>query len=115
MKPNITIEEKYAPAMQITDQAEADAYFEILVQHSMDWGQDHASAVAIEKSNLGYYAGYYDEETRHRVEKLFRCVHPYFGGIADVGAPTSEEAMQIGFDMGRRDADKQRSRKPSLE
>jgi len=51
----------------------------------------------ITKSNLGYYAGYYDEETRIRVEKMFQCVHPVFGQYTK-NKLTSEQV----FEMGRR-------------
>lgn len=107
----ITIGEKYGPAMSITDQAAADAYFERCVQHTIDrFAKTRAEAEAIERSNLGYYAGYYDNETRARVELLFRCAHPVFGAIAKVGAPTGEEALQAGLDRGRglRDRDGER-------
>ncbi len=30
-------------------------------------------------NNLGYFAGYYDQETANRVKKLFLAVHPIFG------------------------------------
>lgn len=82
----ITIGDKYGPAMQITDQAEADAYFEKCVRHMMRYrpcARDEAER--IERMNLGYFAGYYDSETRERVERLFRCSHPVFGSIAERG------------------------------
>lgn len=34
-----TYQEKYDPAMAITDQVEADGYFERLVEHSMSFGK----------------------------------------------------------------------------
>lgn len=43
----ITIGDKYDPAMKITDQAEADAYFELCVEHSMRFGNDRAEAERI--------------------------------------------------------------------
>lgn len=95
----ITIGDKYGPAMKMTDAAEASDYFERCVQHTMTFGTDRKEAERIERTNLGYYAGYYDNETRRRVEKLFACSHPIFGAISKVGAPTSEEAMQAGRDM----------------
>lgn len=101
METEITIGEKYGPAMQIRDQAEADAYFEECVQHTMSFGKSRLEAMQVEKANLGYYAGYYDDETRARVEKLFKCSHPIFGAIAN-GKPTPEEA----FEMGQRMAEK---------
>jgi hypothetical protein len=97
----ITIGDKYGPAMTMTDPAEAAAYFEQCVQHTMTFGADRQEAERIERINLGYYAGYYDNETRQRVEKLFACAHPIFGAIAKVGAPTPEEAMQAGLAAAR--------------
>lgn len=78
--PNATIGDKYKPAMDITDETEAERYFERLVAHNMSFG-DHTRAEAeeVERANLGYFAGYYDDETRRRVEHLFRCAHPIFG------------------------------------
>jgi hypothetical protein len=98
----ITIGDKYGPAMKITEPSEAAAYFERCVQHTMTFGADRKEAERIERVNLGYYAGYYDDETRKRVEKLFACAHPIFGAIAAVGAPTPEEALQAGLSMGAR-------------
>lgn len=97
----MTIGEKYDPAMKITDQAEADAYFQICVDHSMTYHRKtREEAEALERTNLGYYAGYGSSETRERVERLFRCSHPVFGSIAKVGAPTTEEALAMGRAMG---------------
>lgn len=100
----ITMGDKYGPAMTMADQAEADAYFERLVQHGMEWGNDRAEAERIERANLGYYAGYYSHETRARVERLFRCSHPIFGAIAKNGPPTPDQALKAGLEMGRRHA-----------
>lgn len=102
----ITIGDKYGPAMEITDQAEADAYFEKLVEHTMSYAKDeqyktHEGAAALERSNLGYYAGYYDTETRKRVERLYGCAHPVFGPVEQFGAPTPEAAFQSGLERGR--------------
>lgn len=69
MPKDISIGAKYDPAMTITDQADADAYFERCVQHTMTWwGRSREDAEKIERGNLGYYAGYGSQETRHRVE-----------------------------------------------
>jgi len=92
----ITIGEKYQPAMKITEQAEADEYFEALVQHCMSFGKNREEAESIERQSLGYFAGYYDSETRERVERLFSCAHPIFGSIAENGQPTAEEALEMG-------------------
>ena len=96
----ITIGEKYDPAMRITDQAEADAYFQLCVDHSMTYHRKtREEAEALERANLGYYAGYSCADTRRQVERLFRCAHPIFGSVAKVGTPTPEEALQAGIDM----------------
>lgn len=77
---NITLGDKYGPAMEITDQAEADAYFEKCVAHTMRYGTvTRQDAENIERVNLGYYAGYYDHETMKRVQELFGAAHPIFG------------------------------------
>lgn len=89
MQDKITIGDKYGPAMEITDQAEADAYFEQCVEHLMRNGNcSREQAERIERQNLGYYSGYYGNETMARVAKLFRCSHPIFGSpIAAEPAP----------------------------
>lgn len=99
---NMTIGEAYGPAMEITDQQKANEYFEALVQNNMKHGNSREEAESIERQNLGYYAGYYDNATRERVEMLFNCEHPVFGPIADNGAPTPEEALEAGRRKGRR-------------
>lgn len=79
MKHEITIGEKYGPAMNITDPEEARRYFEACVEHCMAWGHSREEAERIERMNLGYYAGYYGETTAERVFRLFRAPHPIFG------------------------------------
>lgn len=100
-----TYADSYGPAMEITDQKEADVYFERLVSDRLGQRNKHVGALGrmsreeaekIERGNLGYYAGYHGNETRERVERLFKCEHPIFGSIAQRGAPTAEEAFIIG-------------------
>ena len=78
-----TIGEVYGPAMEITDHAAADDYFRQLVAYLMgrDDARTRGEAEAMVRANLGYYAGYYGEETRLRVQRLFGAVHPIFGSI----------------------------------
>ncbi len=97
----ISIGNKYGPAMEPMTQAEADAYFELLVEHCMRFGKTREEAEAVERTNLGYFAGYYNAETRARVERLFRCSHPVFGSIAQDGPPTAESALAAGIAFGR--------------
>lgn len=78
---NATLGELYGPAMEITDQAEADEYFEAIVHHLMTrFGEDRVRAELAARGGLGYYCGYFDSATMIRVQRLFRCVHPVFGG-----------------------------------
>lgn len=98
IKEHATIGEAYKPAMEITDQAVADEYFEALVKSCMkdDPSFSIVQAEELQRHNLGYYAGYYDNETRARVEALFHCAHPIFGAIAEKGIPTPKEAFELG-------------------
>ncbi|MEM7813265.1 MAG: hypothetical protein AAF532_17450 [Planctomycetota bacterium] len=85
--------------MKITDRAEASAYFERLVErHMRCFGKSREEAERIERTNLGYYAGYGSHETRERVEDLFDCQHPVFGSAAN-GPPTVDEAVAAGRQM----------------
>jgi hypothetical protein len=97
----MTDEQLYAPAMVITNPSEAREYFEALVDRNYRLSKNTLEqAEAIERSNLGYFAGYYSHETRERVERLFQCEHPVFGAIAVKGAPTFEQAFLAGVMRG---------------
>jgi hypothetical protein len=79
MKPSfpdvITIGDKYGPAMQIEDAAEAAEYFEVCVDHHLRTAKapiTREEVERIERQNLGYYAGYYNVHTQERVERLVR-------------------------------------------
>src|SRR5688572_26718611 len=92
---------KYSKAMEITEQAEADVYFEELLQQTMVFGRTREEAEEIERHNLGYYAGCYDNETRERVERLFKCKHPVFGAIAENGPYSIEQAFTAGVEPAK--------------
>jgi hypothetical protein len=97
---SISLCQKYGPAMSITDPEEAAAYFERCVEHMMRaGGYTRPQAEEIERANLGYFAGYHDDNTRRRVETLFNCAHPVFGKIVEMGTPTPEEAFRLGQEM----------------
>lgn len=101
LRKNIRFDLKYNPAMQIIDPEKAAAYFELLVENTMSWGHTREEAEEIERSNLGQYAGPFGHETRLRVERLFKCSHPYFGKAKE-NVPTPEEAFQKGIDFAQR-------------
>jgi len=100
MKPplptTISISEKYGPAMSVTTQAEADAYFDALVRHCMSLGNERDEAEEIERESIAYFAGYFPHSTRVRVEELFKCKHPVFGAAA-VEAPTAMDGFAAGI------------------
>ena len=93
----ITIGDKYRPAMEITDPVEARAYFDACVEHCMRFGKTRAEAEHIERVNLGYFAGYYDSDVGQRVLQLYGAAHPIFG----TSRPTPEEAFEKGKAMAR--------------
>jgi hypothetical protein len=99
-KTVLTYAECLGPAMKITDEEDAKQYLKdyvVYIQGYLDKEprNDDNTAEQIAKINLGYYAGYYDDETRLRVERLFQCSHPIFGK-AERGTPTAEEAFGAG-------------------
>lgn len=97
-----TIAQHYGSAMMITTKEEAKAYFEKLVQWQMTaWGGTREEAESIVRHNIGYYAGYYSEDIRAKVEELFECQHPVFGSVKTHGTPTPEEAFAQGEALGQ--------------
>jgi|ERR1044072_2439802 hypothetical protein len=100
--PNSNMLEK---AMGINNQEDATQWFEQYVKYVeselIDYPRkDNKTAVDICKENLGYYAGYYGDETRERVERLFNCEHPIFGSIAKDGPLTPQQAFDLGQKFG---------------
>jgi hypothetical protein len=90
--------------MEINEPEEAEKYFEAYVAWLMKrWNIAREEAEANARSNLGYFAGYYDRETMERVARLFGAEHPIFGGAKAVSA---EEAFQLGLEQGRAAKDK---------
>ena len=79
MKKDITIEQKYGKAVEITNEEEARAYFEECVQHTMSFERSREEAEKIERENIGYYAGYYSYDAIARVGKIYNTSHPIFG------------------------------------
>lgn len=103
---HVTIGDKYRPAMEITEQADADAYWKRMVEHNMACAaaegkhQTREEAERIERGNVGYFAGYYGLETQERVERLFMAVHPVFGSVKGPQM-TAEEILHAGMNMAK--------------
>lgn len=71
-----SVEEKYHPAMSITSQEEADAYFEQCVQETMAWdfpvvALSRMEAERIERKNLYYFSKGYSLTVQARIVSLF--------------------------------------------
>lgn len=83
----------YADVAKIKTQEAADEYFDDLVGRMMaKSGKSREETVAIQRANIGYFAGYFDPKTAKRVWRLFRCAHPIFG----TNYPGSGEAFAAG-------------------
>lgn len=104
-KKSLTYGECLEPAMNITDAEDAKQYLKDYVdfiEKTVDKKHlTERTSTEIAKHNLGYYAGYYNNETRERIERLFMCEHPLFGSIKENGVPTPEEAFRIGTEYGK--------------
>lgn len=95
-----TYGETLGPAMDMTDPEEAKAFKAAYVSWMVRTQDiDEEEATDLVNQNLGYYAGYYDHETRLRVEELFECSHPVFGSAED-GPPDSAAAFAAGKLLG---------------
>ena len=86
--------DKYGAAMKIVCPAKAKEYLEACIEHNMRLtpGRTREQAEDIERSNIGYWTGYYDAETAQQVFKAFGVTHPVFGDKR----PSVEEAFQAG-------------------
>jgi hypothetical protein len=61
--------------------------------------KNYTEAKRLALNNIGYYAGYYDQETRERVELLYGARHPVLGSALG-NQLTSEQIYKIGVDYG---------------
>jgi hypothetical protein len=59
------------------------------------------TAFDVQRANIGYWAGYYSDATRSRVERLFQTGHPVFGKIDVCGPPTAKQAFEMGVMIAR--------------
>lgn len=91
-------------AMEARTQANADSIFAELVTLVRALRPDGPMGIITQtlREALGYHAGYFGEETRERVERLYRCAHPFFGPIAHVPPPVGMEAWELGRENARR-------------
>ena len=103
---DLTIGEVGDVAMEITAQKEADELVDVMVtRHMTLFSQSREKAEKIIRNNFAYYAGYFDHETRERVERLFKSAHPFLGAVKD-GVLTPQEIFNIGMKAGETTRDK---------
>ena len=99
---NVTLGELYDPAMKVKTQEEANECLKSIVYHTMIIStpkiKTRQETIDMVKQNIGYWAGYFDEETQDRVYKLYKTQHPVFGLIR----PTAEQAFQKGIEFGEK-------------
>ena len=107
-KEVLSYDECTGPAMKIVDAEDAAqykaAYIDYVSKFHVDGKSENGlTTEEVVNHNLGYFAGYYSDETRERVERLFNCSHPVFGSIKENGAPTAAEAFHMGMaEMAKR-------------
>ena len=93
-RDDLTIGQIYGYAVEVTEPAEAERFMaDLLNWHIEKWHQSPEEARITILSNIGYYAGYYDQETAERCYRLYGAVHPIFGRTQ----PTAEQAFALGL------------------
>jgi len=98
-KKDLTYGECLSPAMEIKDLKEAQQYLKDYadwIQTDLDEKGSTDNAMDIAKHNLGYFAGYYSDEVRKRIETLFMCEHPLFGSIKKMVVPLQNKPLKLG-------------------
>lgn len=79
----MTFGEVFESAMKCDTLDQANSWMQHEVQrHVTEYNQTPEEAENIIKSNLGYFAGYYDEATREKIERLFSAQRPIFGSVS---------------------------------
>ena len=103
-----TIAELYSRSTKIETEQEAKTYLNNLVQYFVQrFNMPLDEAYLKVRQNIGYFSGYYSDEIRRRIEKLFNCVHPILGSVDNDLSP--EEIFKIGFEMGEKYKNEQRN------
>ena len=82
--------------------SKCDQFLNVYVTSILDLNEsvtNYEDALNLAKSNLGYFAGYYDRKTYDRINKAYGAIHPVFKTNPFDIAP--EEAYRIGLEMGK--------------
>lgn len=77
---SLTYRDLLAPAMEVQTKRGAQLFMREYIAHLMRcYKQDRKRALYIARTNVGYYSGYYSQETMSRVRRLYGFGHPIFG------------------------------------
>jgi hypothetical protein len=94
---NMTYGETYGRAVEIAlhgSKEEAEEWFAALVERNVRLtGVTRDQAEYVERTNIGYWAGYYDESARRAVASVYGAIHPIFGNDF---APSADKALEAG-------------------
>lgn len=96
-----TIGEIFDTALNLakTNKYEAGVFYNTYVDYVSDTnGCSHEEAENIVKSNLGYFAGYYDAKTCDLIYEVYCTEHPVFGKKPYGISP--EDAFKAGLEAG---------------
>lgn len=84
---------------KVSTQEEADRCLKEYIDELMaETGKKRRAAKKLAKVNIGYYAGYCDEETARRIWHLYRTQHPIFNHRL----PSPSEAFHLGKKWARK-------------
>lgn len=91
----------YDALVCLKNQKLADELFDSVVLKNMQiLGVDRDQAEKNVRENIGYYAAYWDTETRERCEKLYGAIHPFLGPVSNNYTP--EEIFELGKQWGEK-------------
>ena len=85
------------PTAKVETENEASEYFAAMLKsHMISFNEGEDEAASKCRSNIGYFSGYFDQETMCKVQRLFRAAHPVFG----TAIPKAQEAFDEGKELG---------------
>ena len=101
---NRSYREQFDSALACNTKEEAELWMEKEVDYYVKkYGESPTEAASIIKTNLGYMAGYYDDDSAKKIHHLFNAVHPIFGTSTYHLDMTAKEAFELGKKRGKGD------------
>lgn len=105
-KEEITFKEIFEEARMIKTAEEANQYLSSWVYYI--WKNHNPQRKLIKvilkecRDRLGYYAGYYDRDTRLQMETMYGAIHPIIGSVLDTDKMSSKEIFDLGYALGEK-------------